>query len=204
MGDSIQLSAQAQASERPAALREALELLLELGATVLEAERLRDVARSPRELVALLDWLAEAGAELVVADVALDTRTDAGRAAVGLVRELERIPRDPSHGGPPRGRPGIVAHAPELAGEIAAMREQGMSLQAIADALNARAIPTPRGGARWRASSVQSLLGYRRPHPPGPRPQRPPGPPPPPPPHRPGGRPPHPPGGPPPHPPGPR
>jgi hypothetical protein len=48
------------------------------------------------------------------------------------------------------------------------MRADGMTMRAIADALNAEGVPTPRGGARWRPSSVQSALGYRRAHPPVP------------------------------------
>jgi hypothetical protein len=38
-----------------------------------------------------------------------------------------------------------------------------MTLQAIADVLNAEGAPTARGGAKWRPSSVQSAAGYRRP-----------------------------------------
>jgi hypothetical protein len=38
-----------------------------------------------------------------------------------------------------------------------------MTLQGIADALNEEGVPTVRGGAEWRPSSVQSALGYRRP-----------------------------------------
>jgi hypothetical protein len=40
-----------------------------------------------------------------------------------------------------------------------------MTLQAIADALNEDGVPTLRGGAKWRPSSVQSALGYKRPRP---------------------------------------
>ena len=43
------------------------------------------------------------------------------------------------------------------------MREQGMTLQAIADVLNEEGVPTLRGGAMWRPSSVQRATGYRRP-----------------------------------------
>jgi hypothetical protein len=38
-----------------------------------------------------------------------------------------------------------------------------MTLQAIADQLNAEGVPTLRGGAKWRPSSIQATLGYRRP-----------------------------------------
>ena len=42
------------------------------------------------------------------------------------------------------------------------MRAQGMTLQAIADRLNEEGVPTVRGGAKWRHSSVQAAVGYRR------------------------------------------
>ena len=43
------------------------------------------------------------------------------------------------------------------------MRAEGMSLQAIADALNEEGVPTLRGGRQWRPSSVQAATGYKRP-----------------------------------------
>ena len=46
---------------------------------------------------------------------------------------------------------------------IAGMRAKGMTLQAIADTLNEEGVPTLRGGAKWRPSSVQTAAGYRRP-----------------------------------------
>jgi hypothetical protein len=41
------------------------------------------------------------------------------------------------------------------------MRET-MTLQQIADALNAEGVPTIRGGKLWRPSSVESAAGYKR------------------------------------------
>ena len=43
------------------------------------------------------------------------------------------------------------------------MRASGMTLQAIADELNAEKVPTLRGGAMWRPSGVQAAAGYSRP-----------------------------------------
>lgn len=43
------------------------------------------------------------------------------------------------------------------------MRNEGMTLRAIADRLNAEGVPTLRGGSEWRPSSVQAAAGYRRP-----------------------------------------
>jgi hypothetical protein len=51
---------------------------------------------------------------------------------------------------------------PELQRRITAMRASGMTLQAIADALNDDNVPTVRGGARWRPSSVHAATGYKR------------------------------------------
>ncbi len=169
-----------ESGPRHSGLTEALERIAAGEASTLVTAHLSDVAGSLRELVALLDWLAAANADLVVVDEGIDTATAAGKRVVAVLREVERWEREPEPGRPPRGRPGLAALAPKLTERITAMRENGQSLQAIADALNADGVPTQRGGARWRPSSVQSALGYRRPRAPAP------GVPPPPPPHPPG------------------
>jgi len=168
------------AGRRRSGLGEVLERIAAGEAATLAVARLGAAAGSLRELVALLDWLAAARAELVALDVGLDTGSVDGRRIVGVLREIERWEREPEPGRRPRGRPGLAVRSPELGERIASMRERGLSLQAIADALNADGVPTQRGGAQWRPSSVQAALGYRRPRPPVP------GAPPPPPPHPPG------------------
>jgi hypothetical protein len=149
-------------------LRRALGLIAGGAAGTLFLPRLAAVAGSLNELLRLLDWLEQAGAELVAVDPELDTASPSGRLAVALMREIERWGREPDAPRRPRGRPGLSAGSPELAHELVQLRERGLSLQAIADQLNRDRIPTPRGGALWRPSSVQSALGYRRPHPPVP------------------------------------
>jgi hypothetical protein len=158
----------------------ALEPIAAGRAGTLFVHRLGSVAGSFGELIRLLDWLATAGADLVAADVGLDTATAHGRRTVALLREIDRWGREPETPRRARGRPGVVTEAPHVAERIAELRDRGLTLQAIADALNADGIPTPRGGARWRPSSVQSALGYRRPRRPAagaPRPRKPPTPP---------------------------
>ncbi len=145
-------------------LAQALELIDAGEANTLFTLWLGDVARSFGGLIRLLRWLSEAGAHLVAQDVGLDTATAAGRKAIALLDEIDRWEGERR----PRGRPGLSAAAPDLAERITAMREAGHSLHAIADALNRQGVPTPRGGSAWRASSVQSALGYRRPRPPAP------------------------------------
>jgi Recombinase len=137
-------------------------------ADTVSVERLSDAAGSLAELIRLIDWLEHHDAHLVADDLGFDS---ADPKTTAVLKEIERWER-------PRGRPGIRTGHPDLAERIARLRDQGLSLHAIADALNAQGIPTPRGGTQWRASSVQSALGYRRPPPP------PPGAPPPRPPHR--------------------
>jgi hypothetical protein len=149
-----------------AALGEALQRIADGEASVLLVERLRDAAGSSEQLIALLDWLAAARGDLVALDVRLDSASGAGRRTLATLREVERWKLAGPPGRAPRGRPGLTALSPELSARIAAMRERGLSLQAIADELNADGVPTQRSGARWRPSSVQSVLGYRRPRPP--------------------------------------
>jgi hypothetical protein len=162
-----------------AGLAEALTAIAAGQAEVLLVCRLSAAASSLGELVRLLEWLESHRASLVALDVELDTSQDAGGRSVRLLREIQRWAREPELPRRPPGRPRLESVAPDVADRIALLRQQGLSLHRIADALNAEGIPTPRGGARWRASSVQSALGYRRPRPPipGMRPGGPPGPP---------------------------
>jgi hypothetical protein len=145
-------------------LADALAAAADARATLVLAS-LRDGAGSVAQLAGLLAWLAACGAALRVLDVGLDSAANSCSDVAALVAELGAAE---SHGGPggrPRGRPGIAAGDPRLGERILELRASGASLRAIADALNAEGVPTPRGGASWRPSSVQSALGYRRPRP---------------------------------------
>ena len=57
------------------------------------------------------------------------------------------------------GRPPLPRDA--VGRRIAAMRKRGMTLQAVADKLNDEGVPTLRGGAEWRASSVRAVLNRK-------------------------------------------
>jgi peptidoglycan hydrolase-like protein with peptidoglycan-binding domain len=158
--------------QRPG-LEHALGRLRRGEADCLVVAELRRLTRSVVELGDLLAWLERAGSRLVVLDVAIDTATEAGRLALNAVATVSGIEhvqlaertrkglaaaRAKGAGGRP-----AVSDRPELVKQITAMRAQGMTLQAIADTLNANGEPTLRGGARWRPSSVQAALGYKRP-----------------------------------------
>jgi DNA invertase Pin-like site-specific DNA recombinase len=132
------------------------------------------LSRSVAELGTIVQWLERNGVRLIAVDLDLDTANAAGRSTAQALAsvagwERERISE--------RTRKGLAAarskrHASggsQAAGEwddvrkrIAAMRADGMTLQAIADVLNKEGVPTPRGGAEWRPSSVQTAAGYKR------------------------------------------
>jgi DNA invertase Pin-like site-specific DNA recombinase len=137
-----------------------------------------DVRRLTRSLVdlgALLEWFRDAHAALIGLDLEIDTTNAQGdQVASTLIRlsewERERIANRTRSGlarvkseGHAAGRPS-VADNPELLARIAGMRQSGMTLQGISDQLNDEGIPTLRGGLKWRPSSVQAALGYKRPH----------------------------------------
>jgi DNA invertase Pin-like site-specific DNA recombinase len=150
----------------------ALEQIEAGGASALIVSRLRDLAGDAGDLVPLLRWFAAPPRALVALDLALDTSGDEGRAAAAAIADLLVRPdasAAPVAGfsrGSAHGRT-AVADVPEVSSRIAAMRSAGMTLQAIADALNEDGVPTVRGGRLWRPSSVQRATGYRRPSAPG-------------------------------------
>jgi DNA invertase Pin-like site-specific DNA recombinase/peptidoglycan hydrolase-like protein with peptidoglycan-binding domain len=179
------------ALERPG-LRYALDQIAEGKASGLVVPDLRRLGRSICDLGALMEWFTESDGALVGLDLGVDTSTQSGRdLAVKLIRvsgwERERVARrtPPSGAAPaatdtvaapaatgtvaapaaPEGSPSrpSVTDRPALVQRINAMRAANMTLQAIADQLNAEGVPTLRGGAMWRPSSVQTALGYRRP-----------------------------------------
>jgi len=158
---------------RPA-LQWALSEIAERRADTLVVLRLGDLSASVVTLSPLLRWFMDGGRVLMAIDVGIDTSTPAGRLAIEALAgvgslERERISVGTRHGmaaARARGQrqgPIAVADVPELHARIARMREEGMTLQAIADVLNEEGVPTLRGGAKWRPSSVQRAAGYRRP-----------------------------------------
>jgi DNA invertase Pin-like site-specific DNA recombinase len=159
--------------QRPS-LAWALEQLAAEKAETLVVARLRDLSGNVANLAPLLSWFNSERRRLIAIDLQLDTSTEAGRLAAGAVAgvggwEHERMSERTRRGleaarsrGTGIGR-SAVADIPELKERIEAMREEGMTLQAIADVLNAEGVPTLRGGTMWRPSSVQRATGYRRP-----------------------------------------
>jgi peptidoglycan hydrolase-like protein with peptidoglycan-binding domain/DNA invertase Pin-like site-specific DNA recombinase len=161
------------ALERPG-LGYALERLESGQASCLIVSELLRLSRSVADLGRILDTIDNIGGRLIALDVDVDTATREGRKAVDVLLtvsgwERQRLADRTRRGleaarakGARSSRPS-VADLPALNKWIVELRESGMTLQAIADRLNAEGVPTLRGGAKWRPSSVQAAAGYRRP-----------------------------------------
>ena len=134
----------------------ALERLVVKKPSCLVVADLGRLSGTPVELARVIQTLRERDVRLVAVDADLDTETSEGRVAADALMSVGEM--DP-------GRPSrpSVQDLPALQNHIVAMRSSGMTLQAIADRLNAEGVPTLRGGKLWRPSSVQVALGYRRP-----------------------------------------
>lgn len=151
----------------------ALERIALGDASGLVVSELCRITRSAAELGKVIEWLVRSHARLVAAAQAFDTEEVEGQLAAGLLVEVARWEsarlsertrtglRTARRSGRRTGRPAVVDD-PDLRARIAQMRADGMTLQAIADRLNEEGVPTVRGGAKWRHSSVQAAAGYVR------------------------------------------
>ena len=120
---------------------------------------LRRLSESPVDLGRIIRSLRERDVRLVAVNADLDTSTAEGRLAADALISVGELEEQREEQYP---RP-AVQDLPALREHIVAMRSSGMTLQAIADRLNAEGVPTLRGGKMWRPSSVQVAVGYRRP-----------------------------------------
>ena len=157
-----------------------IERLAAGDATCVIVSGLERLSRSVAELGTIVEWLEENEVRLVAVDLDLDTASQSGRSTARALAsvagwERERLVDRTRKGlaaarAKRRAAPGPSA-SPDweaIKERIAAMRTEGMTLQAIADKLNREGVPTQRGGSEWRPSSVQTAAGYRRP----PRPRK--------------------------------
>jgi hypothetical protein len=134
--------------DRPG-LNYALEQIAEGRSRGLVVSDLQSLGGSPDDVGALVAWLRDADATLMVLD-----------SPEPQLRHHQA--RNGSAGARLHGAPALKDY-PELIERIITMRSANMTLQQIADQFNAESIPTLRGGREWRPSSIQTALGYRRP-----------------------------------------
>jgi DNA invertase Pin-like site-specific DNA recombinase len=149
-------------------LTAALERIAAGDARALIVSDARSLARSLADLGALLEWFRDAEAVLVALDLDLDTATIHGHQTASTLiavsgwdtehtanrarRGLARV-QTPERAGTQRGPDDRAA----LTARIRAMRQAGMSLQAIADQLTNEGV-TPLRGRGWSTATVRTAL----------------------------------------------
>jgi DNA invertase Pin-like site-specific DNA recombinase len=123
--------------------------------------RLDRLTYSLADLAELVREAVDGGYTIVSLQPAVDIASDGGRAVGEVLAEAARWqPRAIATAGRAlTGRPGRPSSTPAAVAErIRDLRARGMTLQAICDTLNREGVPTPRGGAEWRPTSLRSVL----------------------------------------------
>lgn len=150
-----------------------LELLAAGEADTLVVAKLDRLSRSMLDFAGLMETARRQGWAVVALDVNVDTTTPSGEMVAGVtavVAQYERrlIGQRTRDGlaakraqGVRLGRPSTLPRA--VAARIAAERAEGRTLGAIAETLNAEAVPTGQGGKQWYPSSVRAVLAATRP-----------------------------------------
>jgi DNA invertase Pin-like site-specific DNA recombinase len=146
----------------------ALETLKRAEAGALVVAKLDRLSRSMLDFTAVMAKASKQGWALVALDCAVDTTTPAGEAMANVLatfaqferrligqRTREALAAKRAAGvqlGRPTTMPGNVRD------RIASEREEGLTLAAIANGLNADRVPTAQGGRRWWPSTVRAAL----------------------------------------------
>lgn len=126
--------------------------------------RLDRLTYSLADLAELVREAVEGGYTILSLQPEIDLMSDGGRAVGEVLAEAATWGARPiaQAGRALAGRPGRPSSTPpELAQRIRELRADGLTLQAICDTLNAEGVPTPRGGAEWRPTSLRAVLRAR-------------------------------------------
>lgn len=156
----------ARSDKRPG-LTTALHMLRRREAQVLVVSKLDRLSRSVQHFAHFLQVAQRQRWALVALDMNLDINTPNGRLVAHILAavaqwESEMIGQrtadamaEAKAGGARYGR--TVQVAPDVAERIVSARGEGLSFATIAAALDADAVPTPSGGARWYGSTVSRI-----------------------------------------------
>ena len=141
-------------SLRRPGLQAALDACIERRANGIAVTGLDRLSRSLDDLAELFALSREHGFRIVAPAQSLDTATASGALVASVLAEAGSWGRRTLT----RERARSAFAPAEVAARIRAMSRDGATLQAICDALNADNIPTPRGGALWRPTSLRAVL----------------------------------------------
>ncbi|MGH3930306.1 MAG: recombinase family protein [Pseudonocardiaceae bacterium] len=151
---------------RPA-LAAALDRLDRGDADLLLAAKLDRVSRSVKDFTELLERAHREGWRLVLLDLG-DTSTATGELTANMIASAAQYERRligqrtreglaaKRAAGVRLGRPSVLP--PEVVARIVGERAEGRAMRVIAEGLTADGVPTARGGAEWKVSSVQAVL----------------------------------------------
>jgi DNA invertase Pin-like site-specific DNA recombinase len=159
----------AKSLARPGLAR-AIERLEHGHASLLVVTKLDRLSRSVIDFAALLAKANREGWSLVILDLGLDLTTPNGKFVAGIMAQVAELEREliaertrnalaiKKANGARLGSPEHLCIPGEIREFIVRERAGGLTLQAIADALNSRGVPTARGGARWWPSTVANVV----------------------------------------------
>jgi DNA invertase Pin-like site-specific DNA recombinase len=168
----VEVCTDAAASGRSITGRPALDRALRAveggDADVLIVAKLDRLSRSLLDFAALMARAQQRGWNLVALDLGIDLSTPAGEFLANVMASAAQWERRiigqrtrealavRKAQGVRLGRP--VGLGADVTDRIRKLREQGLTLAAIAGLLNAGEVPTAQGGARWHASTVRAVL----------------------------------------------
>jgi hypothetical protein len=147
-------------SHRRPGLDAALRAIRAGEADGLVVARLDRLTYSLQGLAGLMAEAAEGPFAIVAIEEGLDTSDPEGALTARILAAAsDWTPRPVEFRAPILGRRGRPSSTPaDVAERIRGLRAEGLSLQAICDQLNEEGVPTPRGGARWRPTSLRAIL----------------------------------------------
>lgn len=149
-------------------IQEALRLLQARQASGLVVAKLDRLSRSVVDFAATLDLARRQWWNLVALDLGVDLSTPAGEMMANVLASFSQYERRlisqrtreglaaKKAAGVRLGRPRVLPIATTL--RVLELRACGLSLQRVADCLNAEGVPTARGTAQWGKSSVAGVL----------------------------------------------
>lgn len=152
---------------RPA-LADALEELRGHRADALVVAKLDRLSRSLLDFAGVMEQSRSEGWSLVILDLGVDTTTPSGEMIANVMATFAQFERRligqrtkdalavKRREGGRLGRPVVLDSA--IAARVQHERQQGRSLRAIADGLNAEGVATAHHGARWYPSTIRAVL----------------------------------------------
>lgn len=147
---------------------EALRLLAAHKADALVTSKLDRLSRSVVDFANTLTLAKKQGWSVVLLDLGVDTTTPSGKLMAGVMAQFAEYEREliaqrtrealaaAKARGQRLGRPRATSDA--VVAQVVALNQTGLSVRQIASTLNASSVPTTRGAAAWRASSVRRVL----------------------------------------------